>query len=210
MFDALMNFFTAYFHYWPVTCFILLLFAGLNFPIPEDAVIIISAGIAAADHSLLIPNWGALYAGIFISDIMSYFLGKLVSKGMFQFKAIRKKLTPKRLRFVSKTLDDYGFRTFIVCRFIPFGVRNTLFMGSGFVGLPFKKFVLYDSIAAIISCSTLYFLMIFMGAKASLVYKVVGVILFVSLVASFAILIVKVLKREAMEFRKEDEEKENK
>lgn len=206
MFDTLMNFCSAYFSYWPLACFILLLFAGFNVPVSEDAVIIISAGVVAADRSLLIPNWIALYCGIFLSDIISYFFGRLVSKGMFQFKAIRKKLTPRRLHFVSKTLDDYGFRTFIVCRFIPFGVRNTLFMGSGFVRLPFKKFVLYDSIAAVISCSTLYYLMIFMGAKASLFYKVLGVCLFVALVAFFAFLIVTVVKREAIEFNEEEQD----
>ena len=161
MLNSLVNFFTAHIPYWPLVCFSLLILAGFNLPVSEDAVIVLSAGVTLSDSSLVIPTWISLYLGIFISDIMVYWWGYFLSKGMFRFKKIRKKLTENKIRLVAKTLDDYGFRTFIVCRFIPFGVRNTLWMSSGFVGLPFKKFLLYDSIAALVSCSTLYALIIF-------------------------------------------------
>ncbi len=196
MLDSLVNTFTTYITYWPLASFFILLLAGVNVPVSEDAIIILSAGISFADHSLIIPNWIALYCGIFISDIMCYWFGRLVSKGMFQFKKIRKKLTPRRRKLVAKTIDDYGFRTFLVVRFIPFGVRNTLWLCSGFVKLPFKNFAFYDSLAALISCSTLYYLVLFLGAKASLTYKIVGICLFVALLVFFACMIVKVVKRE--------------
>ena len=128
MLNSLVNFFTAHIPYWPLVCFSLLILAGFNLPVSEDAVIVLSAGVTLSDSSLVIPTWISLYLGIFISDIMVYWWGYFLSKGMFQFKKIRKKLTENKIRLVAKTLDDYGFRTFIVCRFIPFGVRNTLWM----------------------------------------------------------------------------------
>lgn len=200
MFQTLVSFFSAHIPYWPLVCFILLLVAGFNVPVSEDAVIILTAGVSFTDHSLLIPNWVALYLGIFISDLMVYWWGHLISKGMFQIKKVQKKLTPEKIRLVAKTIDDYGFRTFIVCRFIPFGVRNTLWLCSGFVGLPFKKFVLYDSIAAVISCSTLYHLVIFLGAKGSLAFKIAGICLFIALIAFFVFMAVRVIKKETAFF----------
>lgn len=202
MFDALVNFFSAHIPYWPLVCFFLLILAGFNIPISEDAVIILTAGVSFADRSLLIPNWIALYLGIFLSDIMVYWWGHLISKGMFQFRKIQKKLTPEKIRLVAKTIDDYGFRTFIVCRFIPFGVRNTLWLCTGFVGLPFKKFLLYDSIAAVISCSTLYHLVIFLGEKGSLTFKIAGICLFVAMIIFFVFMMTRVIKKETASIEK--------
>lgn len=205
MLNALVDFFTAHIPYWPLVSFFLLLLAGLNLPVSEDAVVILSAGVAFADESLIVPNWIALYLGIFISDIMVYWLGYFISKGLFQVKKIRKKLTPQKVRLVAKTLDDYGFRTFILCRFIPFGVRNTLWLCSGLVALPFHKFILYDSIAALISCSTLYNLVLFLGNKVSIVYKIVGVVLFIVLVALAVFIAIRIIRKETRAFEEEDQ-----
>ena len=203
MFNSLVNFFTAHIPYWPLVCFSLLLLAGFNIPVSEDAVIILSAGVTFTDRSLILPTWLALYLGILVSDIMVYWWGHFLSKGMFQFKKIRKKLTPQKIRLVAKTMDDYGFRTFIVCRFIPFGVRNTLWLSCGFVGLPFRKFVLYDSIAAVVSCSALYHLILFVGETASFAYKIVGLIMFTALITLAVFMVRHVIKKETATFKQE-------
>ena len=203
MFNSLVNFFTAHIPYWPLVCFSLLLLAGFNIPVSEDAVIILSAGVSFTDSSLILPNWIALYLGILLSDIMVYWWGHFLSKGMFQFKKIRKKLTTQKIRLVAKTLEDYGFRTFIVCRFIPFGVRNTLWLSCGFVGLSFRKFVLYDSIAAAISCSVLYHLILFVGETASFAFKIMGLIMFLALITLAVFMVRHVIKKETATFKQE-------
>lgn len=206
MLDSMVNLFTAYVSYWPLACFIILVLAGCNVPVSEDALIIFSAGIAFTDRTLIIPNYLALIAGIYASDVISYFIGRLLSKGMRQIQFFRKKLTPKKIRLVSKTLDDYGFRTFIVCRFIPFGVRNTLFLCSGFVKLPIKSFILYDFIAGLISCTTLYSLVLFMGHKADIGYKIAGVILFILMLSFFIYKVIQVIKIESKSIEQEEAE----
>lgn len=198
MVQSFINFFTTYVSsYWPVVVFILLLFAGLNLPVSEDALIVLSAGISFADHRLIIPNWIGLISGIYISDIISYFFGFFIAKGAKHLDFFKKKLTPRRMAIVAKTLDDYGFRTFIVCRFIPFGIRNILFMGSGFVNLSLKKFLLYDGVACLISCTTLYTLILFLGQKANLGYKIGGIVLFVILIICATVLGIRVIKKES-------------
>lgn len=194
MLDSFINFFTTYVSYWPLATTIILLFAGINIPISEDAMIIISAGIAVTDHSLIIPNWIGLFLGIYLSDIISYYMGRLLSNGAMQIRAVRKRLTPARVRLIAKKLDDYGFRTFLVCRFIPFGVRNTLFMGSGFVHLPLKKFVLYDFGASVISLTTMYTLVFFLGQKANMSIKIAGIAFFLALVGVAIYFVVRAIK----------------
>ncbi|MBP5359831.1 MAG: DedA family protein [Treponema sp.] len=189
--EQIIAFITSYVSYWPIVCFFALLLAGLNLPVSEDAMIILSATFVQADESLLIPTYIALYAGIVISDVESYFVGKLLSKGVLKFNFLKKKLTPERIERISTHLHRHGFLTFIVCRFIPFGVRNILFMGSGFTGLKFSSFILFDSIAAIISSGTLFALVYFIGEAAQRNFRLVGIILFIILVIVLAILIIR-------------------
>ena len=189
--EALLEFISSYVSYWPLAVFLLLLLAGLNLPISEDALIILSAAMVHQNPKLLLPTYVALYIGIFFSDVMVYTMGRLLSKGFLQFQFLKKKLTPEKLEWVSTNLEKHGLFTFITCRFIPFGVRNALFICSGFVGLNPGKFLLFDSIAALISCSTLFFLVYFIGQAAKKGLEVIGIILFVILVLGLILFFIK-------------------
>ena len=177
--DSILAFFSSYISYWPLVCFSALFLAGFNLPISEDVLIVMSALIAYEDRALLIPNYIALYAGIYISDIICYWMGRLIGQGVLKIKFFTKALSKSKMDFLSKKLEKHGFLTFIVTRFIPFGMRNALFMTSGFTMLPFPKFMLFDSIAAFLSSITLYSLVLFIGESAKEGFKVVGIILFI-------------------------------
>ena len=189
--DSILAFVSNYFTYWPLVCFFALLLAGFNLPISEDVLIVMSALIAYEDRSQLIPNYIGVYAGAYVSDIISYWLGRFLGNGMLKFKFIEKALTPKKMEFLSKKLEKHGFLTFVVTRFIPFGMRNALFMTSGFTKLPFPKFLLFDGIAAIISSMTLYSLVLFIGESAKEGFRVVGIILFIILWCLITAFIIK-------------------
>ncbi len=189
--ESIISFFSGYFSYWPLVCFFALLLAGFNIPISEDVLIVMSALIAYEDRSLLIPNYLALYAGIYASDIVSYWMGRLIGNGMLKINFFKKALNPARVDYLSRKLEKHGFLTFIVTRFIPFGMRNALFMTSGFTMLSFPKFLLFDGIAAIISSLTLYSLVLFIGESAQQSFKVVGIILFVAMWGSIIAFIIR-------------------
>lgn len=195
MFNAIIDFISQYISYWPFVAFFALVLAGVNIPISEDAIIVLSAGFAQADHSLTLPNYVAIYFGIIISDMISYWFGRLLSKGVLKIKFFQKKLTPENINWVSRHLEQHGYITFQVCRFIPFGVRNALFMGSGFVGLPFRKFIFFDFLAALVSSSVLYFLVYFIGKTANTTLKIVGIVL-LALLAIGILMAAKRLKHE--------------
>ena len=189
--ESIIAFFSSYFTYWPLVCFFALVLAGFNLPISEDVLIVMSALIAYEDKSQLIPNYIGLYVGIYVSDIICYWMGRLIGSGALKVKFIAKTLTPSRVEFLSKKLEKHGFLTFIVTRFIPFGMRNALFMTSGFTMLPFPKFLLFDAIAALISSMTLYSLVLLIGESAKEGFEVVGIILFILLWGFITVFIIK-------------------
>jgi membrane protein DedA with SNARE-associated domain len=54
---------------------------------------------------------------------------------------------------VQQYYKKYGFWTLLIGRFIPFGVRNCLFLTAGMGKMHFGKFILSDGIACL--CSNL-------------------------------------------------------
>jgi len=192
-----------YIHFFPLVAVISLLLAGLNIPVSEDLVIITGALLnqevvqtqVKGARGMLLPSLLAIYAGVIISDFMSYYLGTLIRKGVFKAKFADSMFSPKNLERFHRHLNRHGSLTFIVCRFIPFGIRNTLFMTSGFLGLPLRRFALYDIPAAIISVNTLFFLVYYFGDEVQNPIRVAGIILFVLLAIAVVFLVIRFLMR---------------
>jgi membrane protein DedA with SNARE-associated domain len=137
--------------------------------------------LCRGDPSILIPVFGAIYVGVIISDYFPYLLGKFIRKGAIKVNFVTRLLSQNKLEKMHHYLEKYGIFTFIVCRFIPFGVRNTLFLSSGFFGLRLRRFALYDITAATISVSTLFFLAYLFGESIEKPFHAVGLILLILL-----------------------------
>ncbi|MDR0908755.1 MAG: VTT domain-containing protein [Spirochaetaceae bacterium] len=162
-FDAI----SQYIHFYPLAAFICLFVAGFCLPLPisEDLLIVAGSQVCRSDHSLLVPSLIALYVGIVVSDHIAFLMGHLIRLGVLKVNFLHKILERKSAQTVHRYLEKYGILTFIVCRFIPFGVRNILFLTSGVINLELKRFTLYDIPAAFISMNTLFFISFFLGKQ---------------------------------------------
>ncbi len=150
----------------PYTHFIsfgLLLLAGLNLPISEDVVFIISASIAA---TLAPENRYLIFAGCFLgamcSDIIAYCIGRyginriLSSRSLIKLKLIHPEKMERRIQKAVDYFDRYGGKTIFFGRFIPFGIRNAIFMTCGIIRMNPLKFFLID-VSALVCTSTILF-----------------------------------------------------
>ncbi|MDR2490976.1 MAG: DedA family protein [Spirochaetaceae bacterium] len=168
--------------YFPLAAFICLLLAGFNLPFSEDLIIITGALISVDNKSLLVPTVAVIYAGVVISDVISYWIGTRIRQGAPRFRIAENLITPKRLEWLKRHIDKWGIFTFIICRFIPFGIRNTLFLGSGILGVRLRFFIICDFIAAAVSVNTLFFLVYQFGEDIKRPIKALGIILFIALI----------------------------
>jgi membrane protein DedA with SNARE-associated domain len=198
-----------YTEYFPLAAFVLLLLAGLNVPISEDLVIITGALICHGDPELLVPTFAAMYTAIAIGDYFPYFLGKRIRKGTIKSRFVTMLFSQKRLDKMQHYLEKFGIFTFIVGRFIPFGVRNTLFFSSGFFGLRLRRFALYDITAVSISVTTLFSLVYFFGEAIEKPFQAVGKILFIMVLSTVVFLAIRLI-RSVIAQRKESRNTENK
>ena len=144
----------------PFIILFLFFLAGLNLPVSEDLLILVAALLASDSPEHMQYLFISIYLGAYISDIQAYVIGRFFSDKLFKIKLFAKTLTPARVNIVTNYLERFGGVVYIVGRFIPFGVRNLMFMTSGIIKFNFIKFAIFDALAALITCSiyfTLYY-----------------------------------------------------
>lgn len=207
--NNVVEFVSGYITYWPAVVFVALCIAGLNIPVSEDLIIILSAGICREDNSLLVPTLIAIYTGVVVSDVMVYWEGFAVSKGLLNFKWLKKAMASNKIKVMTRKLEKHGAITFITTRFIPLGVRNALFLTSGLLNLKFLKFLRFDMVAALLSNMTLFWVVYAIGSAGSSIVRYFGCGLLVVLVI-FIVVALRSIKKEADELdriQKEEAEK---
>lgn len=130
--------------------FLGILLAGFNIPISADLLIIAAAVLAAT----IVPEnlwllFGSIFLGCLFSAHIAYWLGRLVGPQLCKWKIFSKILSAERLSRIQKFYEKHGLLTLVIGRFIPFGVRNAIFMTTGMSRVSFLKFALRDFFACL-------------------------------------------------------------
>jgi membrane protein DedA with SNARE-associated domain len=140
-----------------------LLLAGLNIPVSEDAMLFIAAILASSHPEYLIHLFLGVYLGAYFSDLICYGLGRKVGPKLFKIKFFAGMVPPERVAKISAYYQKYGVMTLILGRFIPFGVRNALFLTAGLGKMNFTKFALSDLLACTVSSVCFFSLYYYYG-----------------------------------------------
>jgi membrane-associated protein len=149
--EELIHLIQANVHYAPYFIFGALLLAGLNIPVSEDAMLFISAVLASKYPDSMAQLFIAVYMGAYLSDLVCYWLGRIFGAKLFQIRFFANMAPPERIVKIHLFYEKYGMVTILVGRFIPFGVRNGLFLTAGLGRMNFLKFALDDLMACTIT-----------------------------------------------------------
>ena len=172
----------------------LLLLAGLNLPVSEDLIFIISASIAATlarENTVYILI--ACVSGALLSDIMAFLIGKYFAAKIIKHKFVRKFIPTEKINTIAAFYKKYGNKTLFFGRFIPFGVRNAIFMTAGLVDVKLKRFVIIDSAALVITSTILFSLGYKFGENYTKILSYVGHIKVLIAIIVLIIIIVKII-----------------
>ncbi|MDA3900567.1 MAG: DedA family protein [Spirochaetes bacterium] len=170
--DYIFIFFSHYSHFLPWISFGVLLLAGFNLPISEDLILILSGAISAIyapelEYFIFI----GCFAGAFISDIMSYFIGKYFIHRIVNSSVLSHIFHPERIDKINGYFRKYGEKVIFFGRFIPFGVRNLVFMTSGLTRVPLKHFLIIDLLALSITSTVLFKLGVMFGEDYASLFR---------------------------------------
>jgi membrane-associated protein len=178
----------------------LLLLAGFNIPVSEDLVFIISASIAATavpENSVKI--FAGCFLGAYLSDITAYMIGRyginriLYSPLLVRTRIVNPVAIEDKLQKAKGFFDRYGGKALFFGRFVPFGVRNVIFMSCGLIQVPAFKFLMIDLCALACTSTVLFILGYSFGNNYQIIltyisrYKIIIFIFFALLVLFFLI-----------------------
>ena len=155
--EVLVNFIIAHADQAHWIIFGLLMLAGLNVPISEDLMLIIGGMIASTMHpenTYRLFIW--IFLGCYLSDWMAYGLGRFLGPRLLQWRNFKRFEEKGTLKMIQDYYHKYGFLTLLIGRFIPFGVRNCLFITAGMGEMAFTRFILADGIACFLSNAVMF------------------------------------------------------
>jgi membrane-associated protein len=127
-------------------------------PILPSETVVIALGVAtagSADPRIAILVLLAA-AGAFAGDNLAYLIGRRFGP-VAERRFFAGERGERRRAWAGHTLDRFGARLIIICRFIP-GGRTAVTLTCGIVGYERKRFVLATACAAVIWASYAYFL----------------------------------------------------
>lgn len=184
--DILFDFIQQNVAYAPLVIFFLLFLAGFNLPISEDAMLFIAGVLASQNPEYTAQLFLSVFLGAYVSDIIVYWLGRLLGERVYNIPYIGRFINHDRIDRVKLFYIRYGIITLMIGRFIPFGVRNALFMTAGLARMNHLVFLIVDFFTVLVSCSIYFTLYYRYGEEVIKVTKQFGIVIFVSLLVLIA------------------------
>ena len=144
--------------------FFVLLLCGFGLPLPEDIVL---AFTGFACYLGVMPVWFGIMlgmAGVLIGDSSLWWLGHRYGKEVLNLRLFKRFLPPHRLKRIQRLYRRYGNRMLFAARFTP-GLRAGVFLFAGWSGVPYRRFILTDGSAALLSVPAIVTVTYIFGAQ---------------------------------------------
>ena len=159
MIESITEWLIVYADHAPFLIFGLLLLTGFSLPVSEDVLVIVSGVLAGTVlPEKTVPLFLAAFLGSYMSDWIAYWIGRGVGYKLTTRFFSRGILSLERRANVERFFKRFGFLTLFIGRFIPFGVRNSVFMAAGAGKMHFGHFLLSDGIGCLSFSSLIFFL----------------------------------------------------
>lgn len=133
-----------------IIIFAVLFACGLGFPLPED-VPLIATGYLIWDGTLKwFPALVVTLLGVIIGDCLLFFFGNRLGFRILKSKEPVLFLKPEKVRRTRAYFRKYGDKIVFFARFVA-GFRAVAFFMAGAMHMHFRKFLFFDSVAALLS-----------------------------------------------------------
>jgi len=134
-----------------IAVFIALMICGAGLPLPEDITLVAGGVIAGLGYANVHAMFALAMFGVLLGDAGIFLLGHHYGARILQWRFVARVLTPSRYAMVQEKFARYGNRMLFFARFLP-GMRTTIYLTAGTTHrVSFLRFLLIDSLAALIS-----------------------------------------------------------
>jgi membrane-associated protein len=166
IFELLRRYFAEY-GYWTVAVVLLLENAGI--PLPGETTLLFAAFMAFSGHQLTLT--GVIVVGVIactIGDNIGYWIGHHGGRPLLEHQRRIFRISDEHLARGEQFFVRYGSFTVFFARFV-FGMRIIAGPLAGVLKMPWKKFVLFNFLGAVLWVSVVACLGYFFGSRLQLI-----------------------------------------
>jgi membrane protein DedA with SNARE-associated domain len=125
-----------------------LVLTGCGMPLPEEVAIILAGVLSAQGH--LLPGMALLACliGALLGDSIIYAIGHRWGHSLLSYHPrLAKLLGAEREKRFEEAIEQHALKVMLLSRFLV-GVRAPVYLATGVVRLPFRRFLMYDVLCA--------------------------------------------------------------
>jgi len=128
--------------------FLFIAATGCGLPIPEEAAIVVAGVLSSQDKLDWRIAFAVCLAGAVVGDSFMYAIGYRWGHGIFTSHPRFAKLfaTENEQQF-QRSVEAHALKAMLLARFLV-GIRAPVYVMTGVVRLPFRRFLVYDIISA--------------------------------------------------------------
>lgn len=173
----------------------ILLATGLGLPLPEDIPLVIGGtlcGATAGGHPYIWIMLPGVMIAIVGSDVMLYYLGRWIGPTIHRHPILKRIVGNRNLARARFAFAKHRAKFVFFARFLP-GLRAPAFFTAGTFKMPFRKFLLWDGMAACLSVPPAVLLGYFFHEKVNFVFdalskgKTIGFVIIAAVILAFII-----------------------
>lgn len=145
--------------------FLFIASTGCGMPLPEEVAIVI-AGVLSAQGTLHIwLAFAACLAGAIVGDSFMYAIGYRWGHRIFtSHPRFAKLLDAENEEHFQRAIDSHALKVMLLARFLV-GIRAPVYVMTGVVRMPYRRFLVYDIISATLVVSVVFSLAYFFGTN---------------------------------------------
>jgi membrane protein DedA with SNARE-associated domain len=130
--------------------FILLILGTFGLPFPEDGILLLSGFLTAQNIIKPLPAFFVIYSGLLMTDLLLYSVGKKYGRRLVEHKTFHKIITNDRLSKLEIKFRKWGVLIVFFGRHL-LGLRAQIFLVAGVLKMSWKKFLIVDGTAALLT-----------------------------------------------------------
>jgi len=128
----------------------ILVACGLGFPLPEDIPLLAGGYLLWAEEATFFTMLAVTMAGVIIGDTILFFLGSRLGLSILNRRGVGRLFNPDKVDRVRAYFRKYGDKIVFFARFVA-GIRSVAFFMAGAMHMKYRRFILFDFLAAILS-----------------------------------------------------------
>ncbi|MGH8324493.1 MAG: DedA family protein [Steroidobacteraceae bacterium] len=129
--------------------FLTLMLCGLGLPVPEDLALLTGGFLVYRGITTYPLTLAVSFVGVVAGDNCLFFLGRRFGTGLISYFEIWPD-SQRRVERLKRFMDRHGHLAIFYARFLA-GARALVYVTAGSLGVNFGRFLLYDSLGALIS-----------------------------------------------------------